>query len=141
MQVVSVRADCLAGILAVVVCGLAVACSENGPTAPTPVDVQFTLSPGETAGIEGTAVGLRFDRVTGDSRCPIDGVCVQGGDAIVHISIVAPASSTVYELHTGDMRPVRHGDLTIALVELQPYPFSARPTEPAEYRATFHVTR
>jgi hypothetical protein len=136
-----VRADCLARILFVVVCALAVACNENAPTAPTPVDVQFTLSPGETAAIDGTAVGLRFERVTGDSRCPIDGVCIQGGDAIVHISIVAPASTTAYELHTGDMRPVRHGDLTIALVELQPYPFSARPTEPAEYRATFHVTR
>jgi hypothetical protein len=136
-----VRADCLARILFVVVCALAVACNENAPTAPTPVDVQFTLSPGETAAIDGTAVGLRFERVTGDSRCPIDGVCIQGGDAIVHISIVAPASTTAYEFHTGDMRPVRHGDLTIALVELQPYPFSARPTEPAEYRATFHVTR
>ena len=117
------------------------ACSADGPTAPSPVDLSFTLAPGQTAPVDGTAIGVRFDEVTGDSRCPLDAICIQGGDAIVHIAVVSPASPTSYELHTGNMLPVRHGDLTIALVELQPYPFSARTIEPAEYRATLHVTR
>jgi hypothetical protein len=46
-----------------------------------------------------------------------------------------------YELRTGDMRPVQHGRLTIALLQLSPYPFSARPIQPEEYRATLKVTR
>jgi hypothetical protein len=39
------------------------------------------------------------------------------------------------------MQPARYGDLTIALVELAPYPFSSRTIEPDEYRATLRVTR
>jgi len=120
---------------------LAVGCSGDGPTAPTPIDMQVTLAPGQTAGVEGTGVGLRFDRVSGDSRCPIDAICVQGGDASVHITVLTPGEATAYELHTGSMQPVRHGALTIGLIDLQPYPFSARPVEPSEYRATFRVTR
>ena len=70
-------------------------------------------------------------KITPDLRVKMDWGVLKSG----------PEGTEVLQLHTGDMRPVRHGDLTIALVELQPYPFSARPTEPAEYRATFHVTR
>jgi hypothetical protein len=39
------------------------------------------------------------------------------------------------------MRPVKHGDLTIELVQLSPYPFSSRTIQPDEYRATLRVTR
>jgi hypothetical protein len=39
------------------------------------------------------------------------------------------------------MKPVTHEDLTIALVELAPYPFSSRPIQPGDYRATLRVTR
>ena len=45
------------------------------------------------------------------------------------------------ELHTGDMQPVRHDELTIHLVQLAPYPFSSRPFTPDEYRVTLRVTR
>ena len=44
-------------------------------------------------------------------------------------------------LQTGDLRPVVHNGLTIALVQLSPYPFSARTIAPDEYRATLKVTR
>jgi hypothetical protein len=43
-------------------------------------------------------------------------------------------------LQTGDLRPVVHNGLTIALVQLSPYPFSARTIAPEEYRATLKVT-
>jgi hypothetical protein len=39
------------------------------------------------------------------------------------------------------MAPVRHDDLTIALVALAPYPFSGRTIAPRDYRATLRVTR
>jgi hypothetical protein len=45
-----------------------------------------------------------------------------------------------YVLHTGDLRPVTHGDLTIGLVELSPYPFASRPIDPADYRAKLGIT-
>ena len=117
------------------------ACSDELPTAPTPIDLQFTLAPGQTAPVEAASVGVRFDGVSGDSRCPADAFCVLGGDAIVHIAVLEGTSVTPYELQTGPLQPVRYGDLTLELVRLDPYPFSARPIDPSEYRATLRVTR
>jgi hypothetical protein len=45
------------------------------------------------------------------------------------------------ELHTGNMQPVASGNLTIALVQLMPYPFSGRTIPQDEYRATIKVSR
>jgi hypothetical protein len=67
-------------------------------------------------------------------------MCVLGGDALVHIAATTEGVSNDYTLHTGDMKPARHGNLTIALEQLQPYPFSARPIDPDDYRVTLRVT-
>jgi hypothetical protein len=127
-----------AGACALAAITLWSACS---PTAPTVrPDEAFTLEPGETATVEGTPVRIRFVLVLSDSRCPADAVCVHAGDAVVRIEVRSAGTSRPYELHTADMRPVTHDDLTIALLELAPYPFSSRPIRPNEYRATFKVT-
>jgi hypothetical protein len=116
------------------------ACSD-GPTAPSAVDWQQTLRPGQVASVAGTGVSLRFDRVANDSRCPGDAICILGGDAIVLISVLEAASAVSYDLHTGFARPAQHHDITIDLVSLDPYPFSSLPFDPADYRATLRVTR
>jgi len=118
------------------------ACGSDSPTAPAPINQNVTLAPGQAAAIEGASLSLRFENVTGDSRCPADAICITGGDALVHIAVTPAAGARRdYTLHTGDMRPVKHEDLTIALVELTPYPFSARPIQPSDYRATLRVSR
>lgn len=123
---------------------LVTGCDENSPTGPTVVlNERFTLAPGETAVVGDADVGVQFIEVTGDSRCPADAVCIQGGDAIVRIrAIDGRGGSAAYELHTGDSAraSAMHGRLRIELVELQPYPFSSRTIEPEDYRATFTVT-
>ena len=133
--------------LAALVVGLTAAlaaCTSSMPTSPsTPLNLQLTLAAGETAAVQGTSTRLRFLSVSGDSRCPVDAVCIQGGDALVRIDVV-PADggpSATYDLHTGSMQPVLHRNLTIALVELRPYPFSGRSIPPDEYRATFRIMR
>jgi hypothetical protein len=83
---------------------------------------------------------VRFNAVDGDSRARRM-CCASGGDARVRISVLSSDGQTDYELHTGDMQPVRHGELTIALEELAPYPFSSRTIEPDDYRATLRVTQ
>ena len=52
-------------------------------------------------------------------------------------------STSAYELHTGDSSraTVTHKQVRIALVELQPYPFSSRTIAPGDYRATLTVGR
>ena len=98
------------------------------------------LAPGEAAAIA-PGRSIRFIGVLGDSRCPADAICVLGGDAIVRIQIHAGAHAAERDLHTGDMQPVRYDGLRVELVQLDPYPFSARPIQPEDYRATLRITR
>ena len=119
-------------------------CATDSPGSPGgPVNEKVVLAPGETASVSGAGVRVRFLGVTGESRCPADALCIQGGDAIVRIE-AAPASggtASPFELHTGTLQPVRYGDLTIALETLAPYPFTTRTIAPNEYRATLRITR
>lgn len=122
----------------------ATACDESGPTAPTvPLGQQFTLAPAEAVSIAGTSLRVQFLRVTGDSRCPADAVCILGGDAVVRIRAASDGVDAEYELHTGDSSraTVSHAGFRIQLLSLQPYPFSSRTTQPDEYRATLNVFR
>lgn len=120
---------------------LTAGCDESltGPTVP--LNREFPLAPGQSAVIGDAPLSVRFNGVTGDSRCPADVVCVQGGDAVVHVTARSSRGAREVELHTGDLRPATHDGYTIALVELQPYPFSTRTIAPDEYRATLRVTR
>ena len=123
---------------------MATACDEQVPVGPTvALNQRFTLAPGETATIEDVDLHVQFVEVTGDSRCPADAVCIQGGDALVHIRVLDGGTSSSYQLHTGDSSraTVTHKQVRIGLVELQPYPFSSRTIAPSEYRATLTVSR
>ena len=116
----------------------------SAPSAPTgPVSAELVLAPGDVKDVTGTSVRIRFQGVFGDSRCPADALCIQGGDALVRIDVLpqSSAAASTYDLHTGTMQPVRHGDLTIALEMLLPYPFSSQTIAPGDYRATLRVTR
>jgi hypothetical protein len=108
-----------------------------------PLNEQFRLAPGELARIQGTSLRLQFVEVTGDSRCPADAVCILGGDAIVHVRVFDTGAMSRYDLHTGDSSraTVRHHGFRITLIELQPYPFSSRPIDPSDYRATLVVSQ
>jgi hypothetical protein len=125
-------------------CLLLVTACAHRPAGPTPpLDREFTLARGETAAIEDTTLLLRFTRVSGDSRCPQDAICIQGGDAVVHIRASGQGAPADLELHTGDSSRARatYGSYLVALTELQPYPFSTRTIEQDEYRATLRVAR
>jgi hypothetical protein len=109
--------------------------------APTgPFNKEVTIAQGKTAVIV-DGVSVRFVAVSGDSRCPADAICIQGGDAIVKLQATSAGDTRDLELHTGNMQPVMSGNLTIELLELMPYPFSGRTIQPEEYRATLRVTR
>lgn len=116
-------------------------CSDT-PTAPTSaLRDEFVLAPGTSAALSDGSGRVTFTAVTGDSRCPGDAICIQGGDAIVRIDVETSRGRRAHDLHTGSMAPVSHDDLTITLVELMPYPFSSMPFPYEAYRATLRVTR
>ena len=124
-------------LFAVVGCGSTV----TGPTVP--LDEPFVLAIGEAATIASGRLVIEFNGVTGDSRCPADALCIQGGDAIVNVRVSSGGSTATYELHTGDdsRADVTHGSFRITLIQLLPYPFSSRTIPQGEYRATFTVSR
>lgn len=113
----------------------------SGPTVA--LNERFTLAPGESARIDQRQVRLEFVDVTGDSRCPADAICIQGGDAVVRIRATAGSSPSTLELHTGDASraAATFQNLRVELLELQPYPFSSRTIAPGDYRATLRVTQ
>lgn len=125
------------------ICLAAVTGCGGSPTTPTvPFDEPFTLAVGEGASFDGARLTVEFTDVSGDSRCPADAVCIQGGDAIVHLR-VSTGVTEMYELHTGDASraTATHRSFRLSLVDLQPYPFSSRTIAPNEYRATLSVAR
>ena len=122
---------------------LTMASACTSPSAPTAqLNENFVLGPGQSARVSGADVSVRFVAVQSDSRCPGDATCIQAGDAIVRIEVLSSTGgATTSDLHTANSQPVRYGDVSIALVELAPYPFVSRPTQPGDYRATLRMTR
>jgi hypothetical protein len=114
--------------------------SMNGPAGP--VDLRVVLAPGEETVVPG-AGAIRFDGVANDSRCPGDAICVWAGDATVRVVVIASGGvASSYELHTFDLKPAQHLDVTIALETLSPYPFASKgPISPGDYRAALKITR
>ena len=108
---------------AVVCLFLATGCSSNGPLTPAPpVNREVVVPVENSVTVPEASATIAFQRVVGDSRCPADALCIQGGDAIVRIEVSSAAGRGGYDLHTGNNRPVVHHDLTIHLVQLEPYP-------------------
>jgi hypothetical protein len=122
---------------------LGTACHTSTPTGPSvPLSRPFILLPGEAATVDGSPLRVHFVGVVSDSRCPADAFCIQAGDAVVQITAQGDRLAQ-YELHTGDQSrtSVVHEGWRIALVTLEPYPFSTRPIQGNEYRGTFTVTK
>jgi hypothetical protein len=119
-------------------------CDEKSPTGPSvSFNQQVTLAPGQAASIDGTDVRLQFVGVSGDSRCPADVLCIQGGDALVQVRAYGGNTASDYQLHTGNtaLASATFNSVRFSLVQLQPYPFSSRTIAPADYRATLELTR
>jgi hypothetical protein len=117
------------------------ACADS-PSGPTGrLNERIVVAVGQTVRVPDARFAIRFDGVTGDSRCPADALCVLGGDAVVGVTITpSPGSAARYALHTGGPSAIRHNGFTVTLEQLSPYPFSARPIDPSTYEATLRVS-
>jgi hypothetical protein len=123
-------------------CLLAVTgCFLGSPTEPGPIDREVVLAPGQSTTIEGTSLSLKFVGVMGDSRCPADALCVLGGSATVKVEVGGSGEKRELTFETGELKPATYHEWSLELVQLMPYPFSATPIKPEDYRATLRVTR
>ena len=110
------------------------------PTGPDAVlGTPFALKHGETASLPENAK-LRFDTVRGDSRCPIDAICISAGDATIAVTLMRNGGTESHDVHTIPAQSqFSYSKYAIKLTELQPYPRSDRQARPEDYTATFVV--
>ena len=130
--------------LTFVLCAVALSgCDEKNIAGPSgPINQLLALAVGQAATISDVGITIRCMGVPNDSRCPGNAICVTAGDATVLVEVLPPdAGRSRYDLHTADKKPVKHAGVTIALLQLDPYPFVGRPIQPGDYRATLRVTR
>lgn len=100
----------------------------------------FDIKIGETIGVGD--LRLTFNSVAGDSRCPIDAVCVWAGDAEIALRIEQGGQSAVAALHTNvEPKKTEWNGYTISFVSIAPSRRAATPPDPKDYLATIVVTR
>jgi len=104
--------------------------------------VEFELAIGEVAQPDDSGPSIEFLRVSGDSRCPSDAVCVWAGDAAIVLRFESLAASGDTTLHTTvSPRSMVIDDLSIEVVGLRPTPVSTSPIDPDDYRVRLRVIR
>jgi len=113
--------------------------ASTGPIANHPVDVELTLH--ETKPVPGTTLALTFDRVLGDSRCPVDVMCVWAGNAEMEISTTWLGNvqethrlNSFLEPHTFDV-----GGYRVTFRRLDPEPREGVAIDSADYRIDLSV--
>ncbi|MCC6736273.1 MAG: hypothetical protein IT534_09115 [Bauldia sp.] len=105
---------------------------------PVPVEViagvPFPLRVGGEAAIEGTSIRLRFDRVTGDSRCPIDVMCVWAGvfEMVLVVDAGGGRPATEVTLDTLGQEGTASG-FHFVLLEVKPSRRASQPFDAATY--------
>jgi hypothetical protein len=125
-------------LFTVITLAAAAACTSS-PTAP--VNTTFTLAQGQsnTVGI----LTVKFIGVTIDTRCPLNALCIQVGDAHIALEASVPGTRRAFELQL--LNPLNRATelrgYTIEAQELSPYPFTLMPTDPNDYRVQLRVYR
>lgn len=112
------------------------------PSAPTSVRfaTPFELPVGKSVVLP-DGLRIKFDRVSADSRCPLDAVCITAGDAAV-VLLVSQTSGTPVpvELHTvPNASQTVFANHRIALTALLPHPRANQQTPANQYVATLTV--
>ena len=111
------------------------------PTSPDAVAGKpFDLKVGATATLD-DGLRIKFDRVTADSRCPIDVQCVRAGEAVMTVSLVTSnGTSDIREMRSGATgSQISYAGHTIQITALSPYPRSTQPIDQRDYIATFVI--
>jgi hypothetical protein len=101
----------------------------------------FSLPVGRTAVVSGHSARITFNRVTSDSRCPIDVVCVWAGDAPIELTVSRDGSTETRTLSLiAPKNEVVVGDVRIRFVGLTPAPKQSEPPATRAYVAQLVVT-
>lgn len=137
-----------AATIGLVVVGCGVSQKAEAEPIESGLDEVFTLRGGQDATIGDEGLGLRFDRVLEDSRCPTQVECFWTGQARIAL-LVSPVNGepATVEFNTNpapgqNVQTVQAGAYTLDLKSLDPYPETPDQSIPLdEYRATLIVQK
>lgn len=106
------------------------------------VNKEIEIRAGDSVILSDIGLIIKFNSVLGDSRCPIDAICVWEGNAEVSLDFKnsnGDALST--KLNTSlAPREISFFDLTIFLKDLVPYPRLDTVIDPTDYIVTLLIT-
>ncbi|MEE9268786.1 MAG: hypothetical protein V3V49_00835 [Candidatus Krumholzibacteria bacterium] len=116
------------------------------PTANAQVRIgePFDLGVGKSVLIADTGVRVGFDRITSDSRCPLNVDCIWEGNATGLVwAETSPRDRTFFELNTHpDFRSeVPFRGLVVRLLNVSPFPEDPVIIDPKDYIVTMVVAR
>lgn len=111
------------------------------PSIPTGVPV--IVRGGQTVELAGQYIVLTFVKVLQDSRCPMDAVCIQPGDATILIgwgSTTGERGEVEVTIGPEGKGSAQFGKFTITVTDLLPYPAASQPTpDLQDYQVTLRV--
>lgn len=128
-------------VFAALIVAVAAGCATVDTAIVANPGVEFNLPLGQTAALSGTGFRITFNRVTEDSRCPIDVVCVWAGDAKIQLTIdrsTAPADIRILGLTPPNSESDLNG-VRIRFVSLAPAPRQSESAAKREYVARLVV--
>ena len=134
----------LAAALIAVGCGNQATEPEEGAGTPQQAQVGDTirLRLGSSARIGTTGIVVGFTRVVGDSRCPIDALCVWAGDAEVRVDLSAGPAKTSAQLHSFlEPKSVDYNGYVFRLIEVAPALRSTETPRTEDYVIALEVTK
>lgn len=117
---------------------IAVACHHASAPQEAVTPSYGTLAVGQDFTPPNTNLRITFDRVNGDSRCPVDAVCIQAGTAEIAITVREDRSGNTlasYVLKSfGDPREFVVAGYRVRLEEVMPVPHAGVAIPASEYR-------
>jgi hypothetical protein len=118
----------------------------TNPTAQAPVlGETFNVRFGQQATIVSEGLTLKFDQILGDSRCPMDVLCIWMGEAKIVVRAAHPPDATAnVELTTPGPSPDNsetYAGYEIELVRITPQTQSTQAIDPDDYCAELRVER
>jgi hypothetical protein len=127
-----------AALLLVLLAVLVAACDRSAAREPVPAGGTATLAPGETVAfaVDAREVRVTFAGVTGDSRCPIDVVCIQMGDATVRLLVSGESAEIAFPRITD----ATVGGVVLTVTDLRPAPRAGIAIAAGDYRVTLAVS-
>lgn len=120
----------------------AVGCAATPPATGPALGERFPMRAGESVVIRGTPATITFDGILADSRCAIDVVCIQAGEARGAFRLATGRGpATAFELDSARNASAVVGDYRVTLVSVSPAPRSTVRIAPGDYIVDLSVGR